>query len=180
MKINPNFVSFLTKGDVLDTVEVANIMGLSPEDVLDIDKQRVAALGLAHALERALHKMGRLWTLQAKNGTVRVLTDPEAVVYRKRQNGAGVRKIRRSVKGLQGVDTHLLNHIDRSDHANALGRASAQAAALDSINRKRDASTMASPAPAADPSRPRPKPAPVNPFPVPPFNIPGASSPAAI
>ena len=164
MKPDLKFAQTLRKGDVIDTATVASIMGLSPEDLMDVDQLRMSALKLASALERALHKMGRVWTLQAKDGTVRVLTDPEAVNFRKRQNTAGVRKVRRSLTGLLGVDVHHLNAADRSSHSGALNRASAQAAALDAIGRKREPSTMGNPAPAADPARPRPpraEPAPV-------------------
>ena len=156
MKPDIKFAPSLKKGDVLDTATVASIMGLSPEDLIDMEKLKLAALGLKGHLEHALHRLGRLWTLQATNGTVRVLTDPEAVCYRKRQNTSGVRKVRRSVVGLQGVDVHNLNAVDRANHASALNRASAQASALNEISRKRDSATMGRPAPAADPARPRP------------------------
>ena len=146
----------LSKGDTIDVETVVLLMGLSPDECLDQDRLRLAALGLASAVERALHRIGRPWTVRAVNGTVRVLTDVEAISFRARQNRSGVRKIRRSVVGLQGVDTSALGAFDRCNHGNILGRASAQVAALNALGRRRDPSLMSQPVPVADPSRPRP------------------------
>ena len=156
MKPDMKFANELRKGDVIDTSSVASIMQLPVEDSMDIEQIKFASVRLMGLLERVLHKMGRPWTLQAKDGTVRVLTDPEAVVFRKRQNTTGVRKIRRSLVGLRGVDTNNLNAVDHASHTGILNRATSQVGALNDIARKRDASTVSKPVAPADPSRPRP------------------------
>ena len=114
----------LTRGEVLRELEV-----VSPEHLSEADIQFIA-LKFAKGLEDRLFKAGRKWTVQARDGEVRVLTDSEALSYRRRQNLAGLRKIKRSMHGYSGIDTQHLSEQERSILERESTRASMQVSAL--------------------------------------------------
>ena len=101
----PVDIDALTKGQVLLVEEIENILGCSrsaqPQFALK-------ALGLRNKIAKMLRDRGKPATVVLAKGTIRVLTDAEAVEYNPRQYRHGARKMARAHKRSMDVDPALL------------------------------------------------------------------------
>lgn len=141
MRIDPQFIQSLKKGDCLTFDVVCSCAAASdalPRLLRDQDK-RILALKVAKKIERQLHKIGRIWTLSVGNDfSVQVLTDSDALTYRRRQGRSGVRKVRGCAKGLGGIDTDNLSTTEKVVHDRESTLAASRALALRRHLRNKD------------------------------------------
>lgn len=108
------FVNSLRKGDTIEGSDVLKTLGILPEDVEPggIPPE----VRLAGKIERELHRIGKFWTVRATPGCVTVLTDHEAFQHNQRRHRSGIRKFRRALNGMKGVDTRKFTTEDRMQY----------------------------------------------------------------
>lgn len=105
------FVNSLRKGDTIEGEDILKALGVTADD---IEHGSIpAAVRLAGKIERELHKLGKLWTVRATPGCVTVLTDHESFQHNRRRHRSGIRKFRRALNGMKGVDTRKFTSEDR-------------------------------------------------------------------
>ena len=130
MVLQESFVNDLFRGCEISSDVVAELMGVDPTDQRGLE---FAAVKLAGTLQNLLWKNEQIWSVQARQGSVKILTDREAVHFQKRRRTTGVRKLRNAARGLQGVDTYGLSTQDRATCEREQRLATAQASAVDRI-----------------------------------------------
>ena len=130
MVLQESFINDLFKGCEISSDVVAELMGVDPTDQRGLE---FAAVKLAGTLQNLLWKNEQIWSVQARQGSVKILTDREAVHFQKRRRTTGVRKLRNAARGLQGVDTYGLSTQDRATCEREQRLATAQASAVDRI-----------------------------------------------
>lgn len=107
------FVNSLQKGDTIEGENILRHLGMMPEDVEPggIPPE----VRLAGKIERELHRLGKYWTVSARAGIVAVLTDHDAYHHNRRRHRSGIRKFRRALDGMKGVDTRKFSVQDQSE-----------------------------------------------------------------
>jgi hypothetical protein len=111
--MDTGFVSSLRKGDAIEGTDILTHLGILPEDVEPggIPPE----VRLAGKIERELHRLGKFWTVSARAGCVTVLTDHDAYHHNRRRHRSGIRKFRRALDGMKGVDTRKFTTQDRDE-----------------------------------------------------------------
>lgn len=124
------FVTMLKKGDVLERADVLKIMGM------ELDELHFGMLPpevqLAGMIEKELHALGRHWTVKAFKGSVLILTDLQAFEHNKKRHRSGVKKFKRAIDGMAGVDISRFTSQERHEFDLASRKLSAQYIALKS------------------------------------------------
>jgi hypothetical protein len=101
----------IAKGDVLTPEQLKTITGTSPGTA----KYEFAILSLRKRIMVELRRMGRPVTVACVQGSLRVLTDPEAARYNNAEFNAAFRKCARDFVRLTEVDARKLNDEQRGD-----------------------------------------------------------------
>lgn len=121
-------IGTLRKGDTIEGDDILKALGILPEDIqpggIPVEVR------LAGKIERELHRIGRFWTVQARPGCVAILSDHDALRYNQRRHRSGIRKFRRALNGMKGVDTRKFSAEDRLDYDQTARKISAQYLAI--------------------------------------------------
>lgn len=126
--MNMAFVNSLRKGDTIEGEDILKTLGILPEDIeLGSVPPEVR---LAGKIENELHRLGKFWTVRASPGCVTVLTDHEAFQHNKKRHRSGVRKFRRALDGMKGVDTRKFTVQERTEFDLASRKIAAQYLAI--------------------------------------------------
>lgn len=126
--MNMEIVKTLHKGDTIEGEDILKTLGILPENVEP--GSIPPEVRLAGKIERELHRLGKFWTVRATPGCVTVLTDHDAFRHNQRRHRAGVRKFRRALNGMKGVDTRKFTTEDRAEFDMANRKLSAQYLAI--------------------------------------------------
>lgn len=132
--MNLEIVGTLRKGDTIEGEDILKTLGILPED---IEPGSIPAeVRLAGKIERELHRIGKFWTVRARPGCVTVLTDYEAFQHNQRRHRSGIRKFRRALDGMKGVDTHKFTPSDREEFEAVSRKIAAQYLAISQTRTK--------------------------------------------
>lgn len=126
--MNMEIVATLHKGDTIEGEDILKTLGILPEDVEP--GSIPPEVRLAGKIESELHRMGKFWTVRARPGCVTVLTDHEAFQHNQRRHSSGIRKFRRALNGMKGVDTRKFALADRENYEIVSRRIAAQYLAI--------------------------------------------------
>ncbi len=126
-----NFVADLSKGDIIESDEVAKIMMVDPNE--DHTGAMPPDVQLAGMVEKELHRIGLQWTVKAYKGTVHILTDLEAYEHNCKRQRSGYRKYKRAIAGMEGVDTSYFSSQKRREFDLDSRKLSAQYMALKAV-----------------------------------------------
>lgn len=126
--VNMEIVATLHKGDTIEGEDILKTLGILPEDVEP--GSIPPEVRLAGKIERELHRIGKFWTVRARPGCVTVLTDHEAFQHNQRRHRSGIRKFRRALDGMKGVDTRKFASADREEYEIVSRRIAAQYLAI--------------------------------------------------
>lgn len=105
-------VSDLAMGDEISVTECEELTQLNRKD----RRYSMALVGVAKAIEAALWKSGREWTVCCKEDGIRILTHVEAVAYNASTFEQGKRKMRLAHRRASEIDIEKLPDDVRKEH----------------------------------------------------------------